>query len=44
MDKVYGTSLESGELCKKALAMHALLVRDIKMLKAVLDEHADNID
>jgi hypothetical protein len=41
MDRVYGTSSHSGGLCKKALAMHALLVRDAKMLKAVLDEHAD---
>jgi hypothetical protein len=44
MDRVYGSSYYSGSLCSKALAMHALLVRDTKMLKAVLDEHPDDID
>ncbi|KAF2420129.1 hypothetical protein EJ08DRAFT_31291 [Tothia fuscella] len=44
MDRVYGTSYHSSTLYKRALAMHALLLRDATMLKAVLDELFDDID
>lgn len=43
MDRVYGP-FYSAELCRHALALHALSVRDAKMLEAVLDEHADDIE
>jgi hypothetical protein len=43
MDRTHGNPHYAGNLCKEVLAMHALLGRDAKMLKAVLDEHHDNI-